>query len=97
MNIEYKPIGVFHSELSPETNAPRQRILEPENKAVIEIFDEYAGALRDLDECEYIIVLYHLNQSKGWHAIVTPPNSERSFGLFSTRSPNRPNYKNQPD
>jgi tRNA-Thr(GGU) m(6)t(6)A37 methyltransferase TsaA len=91
MKIEYHPIGVFHSPLTPETGAPRQGILEPENKGVIEIFDEYADCLRSLDEYDYIIVLYHLDKSTGWHANVTPPRSKRSYGLFATRSPNRPN------
>ncbi len=91
MIIEYRPVGVFHSNLTPRANAPRQGILEPENRAVIEVFDEFAEAVKDLDECEYIIVLYHLNQTTGWHPIATPPGSDRTFGLFATRSPNRPN------
>jgi len=91
MTIEYHPIGVFHTQMTQETGAPRQGILKPENKAIIEIHKDYSQAIRNLEEYEYIIVLYHLHESKGWHSIVTPPGSERSFGLFATRSPNRPN------
>ena len=47
--------------------------------------------MRDLDHYEYIIVLYHLHVSKQWHPFVRPPASERDFGLFATRTPNRPN------
>ena len=91
MKIEYHPIGIFHTSLTPETGAPRQGILQPENKAVIEIFDEYAEALRNLGEFEYIIVLYHLDKSEGWYTTVTPPGSRRSFGMFATRTHHRPN------
>lgn len=91
MTIEYHPIGKFHSNLTPQTGAPRQGILQPENKGSIEIFEEYAEALRDLGKYEYIIVIYHMHISKKWHSDVRPPGSKRSFGLFATRSPNRPN------
>ena len=91
MTIEYQPIGKFHSTLTPQTGAPRQGILQPENKGSIEIFEEYAEALRDLGKYEYIIVIYHMHISGEWHSDVRPPGSKRSFGLFATRSPNRPN------
>ena len=91
MTIEYHPIGVFHTDLTPLTGAPRQGILQPENKGIIEIFEEYSDALHELEDFEFIIVLYHMHLSGGWHSIVRPPNSKKSFGLFATRSPNRPN------
>ena len=91
MVIEYHPIGEFHTDLSPQTGAPRQGIIEPENNGIIEIHQEYREALKNLDRCEYIIVLYHMHLSKEWHTMVRPPNSTRDVGLFASRSPNRPN------
>jgi len=89
--IVYYPIGLFHTELTPQTGAPRQGILQPENKGTIEVYPEYQESLRDLEKYEYIIVIYHMHLSKGWHTPVRPPRSSRPFGLFATRSPNRPN------
>jgi len=91
MTIEYHHIGEFHSNLTLKTGAPRQGILQPENKGTIEIYDEYHEALKDLGQYKYIIVLYHLHLSGKWHPIIRPPGSKRSFSLFATRSPNRPN------
>jgi len=91
MKIVYHPIGIFHTELTPQTGAPRQGILQPENKGTIEVYPEYHEALRDLEKFEYIIVIYHMHLSKGWHTPVRPPRSSHAFGLFATRSPNRPN------
>jgi tRNA-Thr(GGU) m(6)t(6)A37 methyltransferase TsaA len=91
MKIVYHPIGLFHTELTPQTGAPRQGILQPENKGIIEVYPEYQEALRDLEKFEYIIVIYHMHLSKGWHTPVRPPWSSHDFGLFATRSPNRPN------
>jgi tRNA-Thr(GGU) m(6)t(6)A37 methyltransferase TsaA len=91
MKIVYHPIGIFHTELTPQTGAPRQGILQPENKGAIEVYPEYKEALWNLEKFEYIIVIYHMHLSRGWHTPVRPPRSSRPFGLFATRSPNRPN------
>ena len=91
MNVNYQPIGVFHSKLSPQSGAPRQGMLMPDNEGVIEVFPAYEEAVRDLESYPYIIVLYHMHLSTTWHPLVRPPSSERDFGLFATRSPNRPN------
>ena len=91
MKIVYHSIGIFHTELTPQTRAPRQGILQPENKGTIEVYPEYQEALWNLEKFEYIIVIYHMHLSKGWHTPVRPPRSTHAFGLFATRSPNRPN------
>ena len=90
MTIEYHPIGEFHSSLTPQTGAPRQGALQPGNEGMIEIYEDYTGALRDLDKYKYIIVLYHLHLSRNWHPDARPPGSKRAMGLFATRSPHRP-------
>ena len=91
--IEYRPIGFFHSPLTPQTGAPRQGILASDIEGKIEIYDEYQKALESLEMFEYIIVLYHFDKIRGWKDIVVPPGSNRdhNFGLFATRSPSRPN------
>ena len=91
MIISYHPIGEFHSDLTPQSGAPRQGILQPDNEAAIEIYETYTKALRDLEKYEYIIVIYHLHLSREWNSDARPPGSKRSLGLFATRSPNRPN------
>lgn len=91
MTIEYHPIGEFHSDLTPQSGAPRQGALQPGNEATIEIYEDFTRGLRDLDKYEYIIVLYHMHLSHNWHSDTKPPGSKNSLGLFATRSPNRPN------
>lgn len=91
MEIKIYPIGRFHTGMTPQTGAPRQGILQPENTGVIEIYSEFVPALEGLEKYEYIIVLYHMNLSTGWKSMVRPPGSKRAYGLFATRTPNRPN------
>ena len=91
--IIYTPIGYFHTDYSPQNRAPRQGSLKPEQKATIKILPEYREALKDLDSNDYIIVLYHLNKSKGWNKMVHPGGikTNRALGMFATRTPRRPN------
>ncbi len=91
--ITYSPIGFFKTGYTPETGGPRQGILRPNGKGEIHIYDQYKDALRYIVLFEYIIVLYHFNEVGQWESYVNPPSSnhEHNFGLFSTRSPKRPN------
>ncbi len=86
-----RPIGVFHSPLTPKTGAPRQGRLAPEIKATIEVFPEFEKCLEGLESFTHVYVLFAFDRSHRWSPTVKPPNSKKARGLFSTRSPNRPN------
>lgn len=91
--IIYHPIGIFRSSYTPSTGAPRQGVLYPDNKGIIEIFLPYQDALETLNQFERIIVLFHFHKVEKWDSKVHPPSSshKHNFGLFATRSPKRPN------
>ncbi len=49
-------------------------------------------ALEDLSGFDMIWVITHMHLNKGWNSKVRPPRlPEERKGLFSTRSPHRPN------
>ncbi len=89
--ICFTPIGYVMSEFTKNTGAPRQGTLMPKTKGKIVLKEKYRKGLTYLTDFEYIWILYEFNQAKGWENIVTPPESHHSFGVFSTRSPRRPN------
>jgi len=89
--INYKEIGLFSSNYSLKTGAPRQGILVPESKGIITLDKKYTKALKNLNQFEYIFVLFHFHKAKGYNNIVKPPKSNHKYGLFATRSPRRPN------
>ncbi len=74
-------------------DAPRQGVLRPDSKGTIEVFPEYEEALYKLGKFDYIIVLYHLNQSEGWVSKLHPMGIKTNelHGLLATRTPRRPN------
>ncbi len=86
------PIGIIHSELKRREDCPKQ---EHENapKAIIDIFPEYKEALKDLSQGDAIILLTWLHLADRTVLSVHPrDNPENTLtGVFSTRSPDRPN------
>jgi len=86
--VDLKIIGIVHSSYKTTTNAQRQG----NNKmSEIEIYEEYQQGLKDLGDFTHIHVLYWLHESKGFSLMVNTPWDTSPHGLFTTRSPHRPN------
>jgi tRNA-Thr(GGU) m(6)t(6)A37 methyltransferase TsaA len=60
-------------------------------KGKVEIFEEFAEGLKDLDGFSHIILLFHLHLSKDRPLRVIPYMDDVERGVFSTRAPARPN------
>jgi tRNA-Thr(GGU) m(6)t(6)A37 methyltransferase TsaA len=86
MNLQ--PIGMIHSPFKDKKECPPQG---RDEICWIEIFDQYAEGVKDVEGFSHLILLYWLHSTKSYSLLVkTPWDSERR-GLFATRSPNRPN------
>jgi tRNA-Thr(GGU) m(6)t(6)A37 methyltransferase TsaA len=88
-----EPIGRVVCRQRYRYEAPRQGVLRPENRAVIELDDvpEYVDGLTGLDGFERIWVVFELHLNETWHAFVQPPHEGTARqGVFATRSPHRP-------
>jgi tRNA-Thr(GGU) m(6)t(6)A37 methyltransferase TsaA len=86
MNLEL--IGIIHSPFKDRKGGlPQGR----EEVCWIEIFEQYAAGLRDIDEFSHLILLYWLHSAKGYSLLVKTPWDSERHGVFATRSPNRPN------
>ena len=85
-----KKIGVVHSVYENKDNVPRQGKYSDE-KSVIEIFPEYVDALDGVEFLKNIIVLYWGDRADRSVLKSVPPFATLEKGVFSTRSPNRPN------
>ena len=91
---EFTPIGLLRTGLRWRYEAPRQAGFS-EAKARIELYPGrgFEQALEDLAGFErvWVVFIFHLNAT--WKPKVTPPYApeNRKYGVFSTRSPHRPN------
>jgi len=89
--IQYQPIGIIHSPFKGNIGVPRQAVGASDIKGAIEIFDDFADGLKDLDGFSHIVVIFHLHMVKAPSLKAYPPWDDREHGVFATRSPYRPN------
>jgi len=90
-NITYIPIGIIHSphEITEET--PAQPVYAKGIKGKVEVFPEYLEGLNDLEHFSHIYLIYHFHKSTKVELTVKPFLDDNYRGLFSTRTPWRPN------
>jgi tRNA-Thr(GGU) m(6)t(6)A37 methyltransferase TsaA len=91
MKIEYRPIGVVHSPHETANGTPIQPSSARGIEGSVEIDEEYAEGLSDLDGFSHIILICHLHEAAGFNLKVVPHLDTELRGLFATRSPSRPN------
>ncbi|ACA44009.1 tRNA (N6-threonylcarbamoyladenosine(37)-N6)-methyltransferase TrmO [Clostridium botulinum] len=89
--IKLNPIGYIKSPFKNLEEIPPQNIYAKDKKALIEIKEELVEGLKDLDKNSHIIILFYFNKSKDFNLITKTPWSDEKKGVFSTRSPRRPN------
>ncbi len=90
--IRIKPIGVVHSPFKDPVGVPKDSTDGMNYRGTVEIFPEYKEGLKDLDGFSHIIILFYFHKSEYSHLIVKPFLDDTLRGVFSTRSPHRPNY-----
>lgn len=92
-SLTLSPIGYVRSPFRDRAEAPRQPRAGEGVEATIELIDGhgYDRALFDLEGWDYLWVLFWFHRNTGWRPQVLPPRSDRRRGVFSTRSPHRPN------
>ena len=85
-----KPIGVVHTPYKRREDIPRQGRLSSEI-CEMEVFEDYLPALKDIDQCTHLFVLFWLHLGDRSRLTAFPPHDGREHGVFATRSPSRPN------
>jgi tRNA-Thr(GGU) m(6)t(6)A37 methyltransferase TsaA len=88
------PIGVIRTPFADRVSAPRQTALAKNvpGTLVLHPGHDFEHALSDVELGEYLWVLYWFHGNAGaWRPKVLPPRSRKRRGVFSTRSPHRPN------
>ena len=63
MSITIKPIGVIHSSLTQAQGAPIQPAFAKDSKAIVEVYEQYAEGLKDLEGFSHIILICHFQRS----------------------------------
>ncbi len=92
MRITLEPVGIIHSPYKNKEDIPIQGVFKPEGVGTIEVFEEYAGGLTDLEGFSHIQIIYFFHKSKDFSLLAKPFLEDKLHGIFAIRSPHRPNH-----
>ena len=85
-----KPIGVIRTPFKSSENTPIQSS-KSDTKGHVYVAPEYIEALKSLDGFSHIILVYWFHRAKPPKMLQKPFLDTEEHGLFSIRSPSRPN------
>jgi len=95
MEIKVKPIGIIHSPFKKKEDIESKKYADPRGfdsiQGELEIFKEYEDGLKDIEGFSHLVVLFAFHKSEGYELHTKPLLEDTLRGVFSTRSPNRPN------
>lgn len=60
-------------------------------EGILEISPEFEAGLKDIEGFSHLFVIWVFDRSEGYELSGIPPIDDRPHGVFSTRSPRRPN------
>jgi len=91
-SVNFQIIGHVYCEEEERYEVPRQSGLVS-NQAMIVLLPglDFEQALEDLSGFDRLWVLFWFHRNPQWKPKVKPPRSNKKRGVFSTRSPHRPN------
>ncbi len=89
--ICYRPIGIIHSGHHDPDHGPIQPCYADGCTGTVEVFEEFAKGLQDIEGYSHIYLLYHLDRAQPGSLLVKPFLQDIEHGIFSTRAPGRPN------
>lgn len=89
--IACTPVGVVRSPFTEVAGMPIQTAAVPQLPAQVEVFEQFASGLRDIEGFEFLILVTHFHRCAAEKLEVTPFLDDRTHGVFATRAPARPN------
>ncbi len=93
--IHFEPIGIVHSPFKSREDIPRKTWYDPHGfddiSGEVEVFKNFEPGLDDIDGFSHLILIFVFHESREQNLYAHPPYDNKKRGVFSTRSPRRPN------
>ncbi len=86
-----RPIGFVGSPFKDAAAIPKGLGAQHPEEGVLNILPELEAGLADIEGFSHLYVIWAFDRSDGFDLMVTPPTDSQAHGLFTTRSPRRPN------
>ena len=86
-----QPIGFVKSPYTETSTIPKGLNAKHNAEGVLEILPQFEAGLKDVEGFSHLFVLWVFDRSEGFDLVGAPPVDDLPHGVFSTRSPRRPN------
>jgi tRNA-Thr(GGU) m(6)t(6)A37 methyltransferase TsaA len=90
--ISLRPIGTIRTPFHSPAEAPIQGRFRPDARGEVEVFEEFAAGLADVEGFSHLTLLYYFHRAAEQRLTVKPYLDEAEHGVFATRHPRRPNH-----
>lgn len=87
----FRPIGFVRSPFTDAAQIPKGPGASHDAEGKLELLPEFEGGLADIEGFSHLYVLWVFDRVDGYNLLSMPPTDDRAHGVFSTRSPRRPN------
>ncbi len=89
--FEFRPIGVIHTPYQAREGTPIQGAFEPDAEGTVEVYEQFAEGLKDIEGFSHIYVFYVFHKSEEYKLHCKPYRDDEPRGVFACRAPKRPN------
>jgi tRNA-Thr(GGU) m(6)t(6)A37 methyltransferase TsaA len=86
-----RAIGRISSPFQETKQIPKGLGAKHSAEGVLEVCPEFEAGLTDIEGYSHLIILWVFHRSDTFDLLFTPPTDDKPHGVFSTRSPRRPN------
>ncbi len=86
-----KPIGYVRSSYTDTQQIPKGLGATHTMEGVLEILPEFENGLQDIEGFSHLLILWVFHKSQECELVGKTPTDNKVHGVFSTRSPRRPN------
>jgi len=90
-NLQFTPIGVVRCRFTDTAAIPKGLGAQHDAEGTIELRPELEAGLTDIEGFSHLYVIWVFDRADGSELTAYPPSDDRPHGVFSTRSPQRPN------
>jgi tRNA-Thr(GGU) m(6)t(6)A37 methyltransferase TsaA len=86
-----RPIGYIRSSYTDTKQVPKGLGTKHTLEGTLDVLPEFEEGLLDIEGYSHLFILWIFHRGAGYELIGRPPTDNRPHGVFSTRSPRRPN------
>jgi tRNA-Thr(GGU) m(6)t(6)A37 methyltransferase TsaA len=91
ISFTMRPIGFVRSAYTETSQIPKGLGASHSAEGILEIAEGLEEGLTDIEGFSHLFVLWVFDRAEGVELMAQPPSDNRPHGVFTTRSPQRPN------